>query len=37
MTSFPIVDIPGLEVLIVSHTLYVNDGIPVDKLSRSKS
>ena len=36
MTSFPIVDIPGLEFLIVSHTLYVNDGIPVDKLSRSK-
>lgn len=36
MTSFPIVDIPGLEALIVSHTLYVNDGIPVDKLSRSK-
>lgn len=36
MTSFPIVDIPGLETLIVSHTMYVNDGIPVDKLSRSK-
>lgn len=36
MTSFPIVDIPGLEFLIVSHTLYVNDGIPVDRLSRSK-
>lgn len=36
MTSFPIVDIPGLEFLAVSHTLYVNDGIPVDKLSRSK-
>lgn len=36
MTAFPIVDIPGLEFLIVSHTLYVNDGIPVDKLSRSK-
>lgn len=36
MTSFPIVDIPGLEFLIVSNTLYVNDGIPVDKLSRSK-
>lgn len=36
MTSFPIVDIPGLEFLVVSHTLYVNDGIPVDKLSRSK-
>lgn len=36
MTSFPIVDIPGLEFLLVSHTLYVNDGIPVDKLSRSK-
>ena len=35
MTSFPIVDIPGLEFLVVSHTLYVNDGIPVDKLSRS--
>lgn len=35
MTSFPIVDIPGLEFLIVSHTMYVNDGIPVDKLSRS--
>lgn len=36
MTSFPIVDMPGLEFLIVSHTLYVNDGIPVDRLSRSK-
>lgn len=36
MTAFPIVDIPGLEFLIVSHTKYVNDGIPVDKLSRSK-
>lgn len=36
MTSFPIVDIPGLEFLVVSHTMYVNDGIPVDKLSRSK-
>lgn len=36
MTSFPIVDIPGLESLAVSHTLYVNDGIPVDRLSRSK-
>lgn len=36
MTAFPIVDIPGLEFLVVSHTLYVNDGIPVDKLSRSK-
>lgn len=36
MTSFPIVDIPGLQFLVVSHTLYVNDGIPVDKLSRSK-
>lgn len=37
MTAFPIVDIPGLEFLVVSHTMYVNDGIPVDKLSRSKS
>lgn len=36
MTSFPIVDIPDLESLIVSHTMHVNDGIPVDKLSRSK-
>lgn len=36
MTSFPIVDMPGLEALIVSHTMYANDGIPVDKLSRSK-
>ena len=36
MTSSPIVDIPGLEFLIVSHTKYVNGGIPVDKLSRSK-
>lgn len=36
MTSFPIVDIPDLETLIVSHTMHVNDGIPVDKLSRSK-
>lgn len=36
MTAFPIVDIPGLETLIVSHTMYANDGIPVDKLSRSK-
>lgn len=36
MTSFPIVDIPGLETLIVSHTIHANDGIPVDKLSRSK-
>lgn len=36
MTAFPIVDIPDLETLIVSHTMYVNDGIPVDKLSRSK-
>lgn len=35
MTAFPIVDIPGLEFLVVSHTMYVNDGIPVDKLSRS--
>lgn len=35
MTSFPIVDIPDLETLIVSHTMHVNDGIPVDKLSRS--
>lgn len=37
MTAFPIVDIPGLEYLIVSHTKYVNDGIPVGKLLRSKS
>ena len=36
MTAFPIVDIPDLETLIVSHTAYANDGIPVDKLSRSK-
>lgn len=36
MTAFPIVDIPGLETLIVSYTMYANDGIPVDKLSRSK-
>lgn len=36
MTSFPIVDIPDLDTLIVSHTMHVNDGIPVDKLSRSK-
>lgn len=36
MTAFPIVDIPSLEFLVVSHTLYVNDGIPVDKLLRSK-
>ena len=36
MTVFPIVDIPDLEFLAVSHTMYVNDGIPVDKLSRSK-
>ena len=36
MTSFPIVDIPGLEFLVVSHTLHINDDIPVDKLSRSK-
>lgn len=36
MTSFPIVDIPDLETLIVSHTMHVNDGIPIDKLSRSK-
>lgn len=36
MTSFPIVDIPDLEILIVSHTMHVNDGIPVDRLSRSK-
>lgn len=35
MTAFPIVDTPGLEFLVVSHTMYVNDGIPVDKLSRS--
>lgn len=35
MTAFPIVDIPDLEFLVVSHTMYVNDGIPVDKLSRS--
>lgn len=36
MTSFPIIDIPDLDTLIVSHTMHVNDGIPVDKLSRSK-
>lgn len=36
MTSFPIVDIPDLETLIVSHTMHVNDGIPIDRLSRSK-
>lgn len=36
MTSFPIIDIPDLETLIVSHTMHVNDGIPIDKLSRSK-
>lgn len=36
MTAFPIVDMPDLETLIVSHTTYVNEGIPVDKLSRSK-
>ena len=36
MTSFPIVDIPDLETLIVSNTMHVNDGIPIDKLSRSK-
>lgn len=35
MTAFPIVDIPGLEFLVVSHTMYVNDGIPADRLSRS--
>lgn len=36
MTAFPIVDTPGLESLIVHDTTYANDGIPVDKLSRSK-
>ena len=36
MTAFPIVDTPGLESLIVDDTVYANDGIPVDKLSRSK-
>lgn len=36
MTAFPIVDTPGLESLIVHDTAYANDGIPVDKLSRSK-
>lgn len=36
MTAFPIVDTPGLESLIVHDTVYANDGIPVDKLSRSK-
>lgn len=36
MTAFPIVDTPGLESLIVHNTTYANDGIPVDKLSRSK-
>lgn len=36
MTAFPIVDMPGLQFLVVSYTMYVNDGIPVDKLSRSK-
>lgn len=36
MTAFPIVDTPGLESLIVHNTAYANDGIPVDKLSRSK-
>lgn len=36
MTAFPIVDTPGLESLIVNNTTYANDGIPVDKLSRSK-
>ena len=36
MTSFPIVDIPDLETLIVLHMMHVNDGIPIDKLSRSK-
>lgn len=36
MTAFPIVDTPSLEFLIVYDTMYANDGIPVDKLSRSK-
>ena len=36
MTAFPIVDTPDLESLIVHDTSYANDGIPVDKLSRSK-
>lgn len=36
MTAFPIVDTPDLESLIVHNTVYANDGIPVDKLSRSK-
>lgn len=36
MTAFPIVDTPSLESLIVHDTVYANDGIPVDKLSRSK-
>lgn len=36
MTAFPIVDTPGLEYLIVHNTVYANDGIPVDRLSRSK-
>lgn len=36
MTAFPIVDTPGLESLIVHDTAYANDGIPEDKLSRSK-
>lgn len=37
MTAFPIVDMPDLESLIVHDTAYANDGIPVDKLSRSKN
>lgn len=36
MTAFPIVDTPDLESLKVHDTIYANDGIPVDKLSRSK-
>lgn len=35
MTSFPVVDLPGVEFLTVSHTMYVNDGIPFEKLSRA--
>ena len=35
MTSFPVVDLPGIESFAISNAAYINDGIPFDKLSRA--
>ncbi len=35
MTSFPIVDIPGIEYLNINNTAHINDGIPFDRLAKA--